>query len=195
MNTHSPLMTFEVVGSSAELANATADELVRRYSDSVRALQDQARILPGDQVTASRLGSSQGAVASTGNRKRALAAVGGAGLLLTAGLTVGVDALLRRRARRMFDHDAMVGLDVPPEHRDPPSMPTVSNLVRPRTTGTSPATPTVPGSSAQDRTDAGSGLIPVYRIATTAPTVRSPGEHPLDPALRQPAVHGGSRRS
>jgi hypothetical protein len=107
MTSASAVMTFTVTGTSAEQSTATATELVRRYSESVKLLQDQARIAPSDEITASRLGGSAGPVESNGNVKRALAAMGGAGLLLTAGATVGVDALLRRRDRRRLEMDEM----------------------------------------------------------------------------------------
>jgi capsular polysaccharide biosynthesis protein len=131
MNVTSAVITFTVTGKSADQANATATELVRRYADSVKTLQDQARIAAADQITASRLGSAVGAVESNGNVKRALAAMGGAGLLMTAGATIGVDALLRRRARRRLEQDdlldaASVPDAAPPSARLAPTGPKVS---------------------------------------------------------------------
>jgi capsular polysaccharide biosynthesis protein len=153
MNDSTALITFAITGKSADQANATADELVRRYSESVKSLQDQAHIAVSDEITASRLGSSQGAVESSGNVKRALAAVGGAGLLLTAGLTVGVDALLRRRVRRRLDHEATLAPDpIAPAPRGTPS----PEPVRPASTVSS---------NPFDQTDASGKLAPVYRVS------------------------------
>jgi capsular polysaccharide biosynthesis protein len=99
------MVTFAVTGGSERQANATADELVRVYSASVKTLQDQAGAAPADQIQPKRLGAESAAVPSTGNVKRAAIAVFGAGLLTTAGITVAIDALYRRRARRHIDAD------------------------------------------------------------------------------------------
>jgi capsular polysaccharide biosynthesis protein len=114
-NSASAVVTFTITAKSAEQANGTASELVRRYSESVKALQDQARVAPSDQITTQRLGSAVGAVESSGNVKRALAAVGGAGLMLTAGTTIGLDALLRRRARRRLEQDDLLDVASVPD--------------------------------------------------------------------------------
>jgi capsular polysaccharide biosynthesis protein len=140
MTATSAVITFTVTGNSAEQATGTATELVRRYAESVKALQDQTRVAPADQITASRLGSAVGAVESNGNVKRALAAMGGAGLLMTAGATIGVDALLRRRSRRRLEQDDL--LDVAPMPMSAPVSPSEPAPARP-----APAGPTVSRSS------------------------------------------------
>ena len=156
-NSASAVVTFTVTAKSAEQANATATELVRRYSESVKALQDQARVASPDQITTQRLGSAVGAVESSGNVKRALAAVGGAGLMLTAGATIGLDALLRRRARRRLEQDDLLDAASVPDAM-PPS-------ARPMQTG-----PKVSRSNLQavspDRDHADNGRIPTTRVFT-----------------------------
>ena len=158
MNVTSALITFTAVGSSADQANATASEMVRRYAEAVKSLQDQARALPSDEVTTSRLGNATGAVESNGNVKRALAAMGGAGLLLTVGVTVGVDALLRRRTRRRLDDERDL-LDL---------MISASEQIRP-TPGVTVARPVLPTtivpSESTDRSRRAdmTGRIPTYR--------------------------------
>jgi len=126
MNVTSAVITLTITAKSPEQAGATATELVRRYAGSVKALQDQSSVVPSDQVTAKRLGGT-GAVESNGNVKRALAAMGGAGLLLTAGATIGVDAWLRRRARRGLEQDDMpdlgAAIPVPVPAPQPPPAP------------------------------------------------------------------------
>ena len=181
MTATSAVLTFTVTGKSPEQASATATELVHRYSDSVKTLQ--ATIAPSDQITASRLGSSVGAVESNGNVKRALAAMGGAGLLLTAGATVGVDALLRRRARRRLDQDDMLGAAVAPSPvpEPPPVRPTraepmvsrssMAQLVSADRIDADPAMPTtrvkVNGGAPLESSDAGS---PAEVTATLVPS-------------------------
>ena len=171
----SPIITFTVTGNSADQATASATELARRYADSVKALQDH--VAPSDQITASRLGSSVGAVESTGNVKRALAAMGGAGLLMTAGATVGVDALLRRRARRRLEQDDL--LDVAPVPVSPPD----SRPARP-----APAGPTVsrssvlqPLSTVRDRVDV-DGRMPPTRVTVNGggPTESKEPDRPAE---------------
>ena len=166
MTATSAVITFTVTGKSAQQATATATELVRRYADSVKTLQDQARIAPSDQITASRLGGAGGAVESSGNVKRALAAMGGAGLLMTAGATVGVDALLRRRSRRRLEQDDL--LDVAPSSPAPaPGRPATVPDPSPAPPRQPPAGPTVSRSvlqavSAVDRDQ--DGRLPGARV-------------------------------
>ena len=191
-NSASAVVTFTVTAKSAEQANATATELVRRYADSVKALQDQSRVAASDQITTSRLGSAVGAVESSGNVKRALAAVGGAGLLMTAGATIGLDALLRRRARRRLEQDDLLDVAsvpdaVPPSARPLPTGPKVSrsNLqaVSPADNGRIPGTRAFTGAGQPEPKDAvrsadvTATLIPslpsVPSVAPVSPTVPS----------------------
>jgi hypothetical protein len=102
----SPLVTLEVIGSTQTQAAQTADELVRRYNDSVIALQRAYGVAPADSITTRRLDLGDNLKTSDGKVKRALVAVAGAGLLLTVAFTIGMDALLRRRARRGAGLDA-----------------------------------------------------------------------------------------
>jgi capsular polysaccharide biosynthesis protein len=121
LNSGAPLVTFEITGSSPAQATATANEIVARFQRSVADLQTASGARPSDLVTAKRLDLGTNIQESNARVKRAVVAVGGVGLLLTIGLTVGVDAVLRRRSR------AAAGLDM--EDLAPPP---VSPAVGPR---------------------------------------------------------------
>jgi capsular polysaccharide biosynthesis protein len=106
MAQQSPLVTFEIVGRTVLQARQTAEALVARFTQSVATLQSAYGVSPADSITARRLDLGTNVVKSSSKVKRALVAVLGAGLLLTAGVTVGLDAWLRRRKRRRDQLDA-----------------------------------------------------------------------------------------
>ena len=100
-----PIVTVEVVGKTPADARATTELVISRLRDSAQALQRQSGVLPPDIIVTQQLDQGQNLVASGGKVKRALAAVAAAGLLLTAGGTVGFDALARRRARKRKERE------------------------------------------------------------------------------------------
>lgn len=162
MSNSAAMVTFAVTGNSAQQANTTADELVRIYTASVKSLQDQVAAAPVDQIQAKRLGADASAVPSSGNVKRAAVAVFGAGVLMTAGITVAVDALFRRRARRRVDADMA---DLPPSGA---GLPPTGGLGP--AAGASPVSPAMGDpvrSRATDRSDANPGVVPTYRSVYT----------------------------
>jgi hypothetical protein len=124
LNSSSPLVTFEVTGSSPKQAIDTTNELIQRFTTSVRDLQvDTYGVSTNDLVVARRIDSGTNIAESDGRVKRALVAVAGLGLLLTLAFTVGMDALLGRRARRSAGLPPGVGMaDLSP----PPSVTTPS---------------------------------------------------------------------
>jgi capsular polysaccharide biosynthesis protein len=103
MGQSTPLITIEVVGKNAQQAQDTAEQLVLRFTQSVAKLQSDYGVSKSDSITARRLDLGTNVKVSNSKVKRAAVAVAGAGLLMTAGVTVGVDALLRRRRRRRED--------------------------------------------------------------------------------------------
>lgn len=105
----SPLVTFEVVGKTAQQARQTAEQLVARFTQSVSTLQSAYGVSPADSITARRLDLGTNVVKSSSKVKRAFVAVVGAGILMTAGLTVGLDAWLRRRQRRREEAPGAAG--------------------------------------------------------------------------------------
>jgi capsular polysaccharide biosynthesis protein len=97
----SPLITFEIVGDSPDQAKRTAEQLISRFDNSVASLQTSYGVSKADSISSHRLDEGTNVKKSTSKVKRALVAVAGAGLLLTIAVTVGVDAWLRRRQRRL----------------------------------------------------------------------------------------------
>lgn len=100
MGSSSPMVEIEVVGKTRQQAEATTTQIVTRFGQSVNALQTAYGVAGPDLITTRRLDLGTNIEQSDGNVKRALVAVAGAGLLLTAACTVGLDAWLRRRARK-----------------------------------------------------------------------------------------------
>jgi capsular polysaccharide biosynthesis protein len=98
MGSTSPMVTVEVVAKSRPQAEGTANELVSRFNTSITSLQTAYGVTQPDLITARRLDLGNNVEKSSTNVKRALAAVFGAGLLLTIAATVGIDAWLRRRS-------------------------------------------------------------------------------------------------
>jgi hypothetical protein len=108
----SPLVKFEVTGSSNEQASATADELVKRYEQSLKDLQQREfPVAEADLIGMTRLDRGGNLTESDARVKRALVGVAAAGLLMTIALTIGLDALIRLRARR---RTGMAATDMPP---------------------------------------------------------------------------------
>jgi capsular polysaccharide biosynthesis protein len=152
----SPLVTFEIVGKTAQQARQSAEFLVERFTQSVATLQSAYGVSPADSITARRLDLGTNVVKSSSKVKRALVAVVGAGVLLTAGVTVGVDAWLRRRQRRRDETAAPV-----------PSLPPapVSSWVLPATSAAGVASRPRPN---------GDGRVEVELARTTSPAGNGP---------------------
>jgi hypothetical protein len=74
--------------------------VIKRFKESTLKLQTQYRVRTQDQITVERLDQGENLDRPGGKVKRAIIAVFGTGMLLTAGLTIGVDAWFRRRRRR-----------------------------------------------------------------------------------------------
>jgi len=75
---------------------------VRRYDQAVKDLQASYNVAPADYITTKRIDNTTiGSLKESDSKvKRALVAVIGAGLLFTIAWTIGLDTLLRRRARK-----------------------------------------------------------------------------------------------
>ncbi|MFI5907058.1 hypothetical protein [Dactylosporangium sp. NPDC051541] len=100
MGESTPLVTFEVTGSSKAQAKETTDALVTKFTDSIEQLQKANGVSnKAIMITGTRLDAGGNVKKSSSKVKRALVAVAAAGLLLTAGTTIGVDAWLRRRRK------------------------------------------------------------------------------------------------
>jgi len=95
-----PIITVEVVGKTADDARTTTDLVVNRMKSSADALQRSSGATDADLITTQRLDRGANVAPSNSKMKRAVMAVGAAGLVLTAGGTVGFDAIMRRRTRK-----------------------------------------------------------------------------------------------
>jgi hypothetical protein len=179
LNSSSPLVTFEVTGASQQQAIDTTNALIDRYSASVTDLQVQAYgVNPKDLVVARRIDFGANVQESDGRVKRALVAVAGLGLLLTLAVTIGLDAMLNRRARKRAGLPAGVGLDdlspVPMDSTAPPGR--APRLHRPAPDG--------PAQGPQPVSDAGRAAVGGTRSVgakRTRGTVVKPGEVAVSP--------------
>ena len=98
-----PIIKIEVVGATAKQASGTSRQVVTLIESNVRNLQTTYNVPERDRITTQRLDLGENVTASTSKVKRAVVAIGGAGILLSAGLTIAFDAWLRRWARRRSD--------------------------------------------------------------------------------------------
>jgi hypothetical protein len=199
LSSSSPLLKLEVVGISPDQAIATADMLVRRYDQAVKDLQASYNVAPADYITTKRIDNTTiGSLKESDSKvKRALVAVTGAGLLLTIAWTIGLDSLLRRRARKRSGLTTeFTPFDLPPgpapaaSRFDRATEPPVSRLPlpeaipairpfadRPRTGPTAASAP-VPVSPAPPATNGGPAV----------PVDHEPVLPDVTPVEREPAV-------
>lgn len=123
-----PIVTVEVVGKDRADARETTQLVIDRLQRSALTLQKGSAVADADIIATQRLDQGQNLLPSRSKVKRAILAVAAAGLVLTAGGTVGFDAWARRRARlRARQEPAEVATPVvasvsgaPPVHNDPP---------------------------------------------------------------------------
>jgi capsular polysaccharide biosynthesis protein len=97
------LITMQVVGKSPEQATNTARRLTEVLEASVAQLQTGTGTVQQDLVTTRRLDQGRNVEASSAKTTRTVVAVAVVGLILTAVVTIGVDALARRRRRPGLD--------------------------------------------------------------------------------------------
>jgi hypothetical protein len=102
-----PIVTVEVVGVTPSDARDTTDLIVNRLRGAAESLQRGAGVGDADIIATQRLDRGQNLLPSRSKQKRAILAVAAAGLVLTAGGTVGLDALLRYRRRRLLEAEGM----------------------------------------------------------------------------------------
>jgi hypothetical protein len=95
-----PVVTFEVIGDTENQATTSTEAIVDKFAASVNSLQSAYGVKGSNSITTRRLDRGDNVKESTSKVKRALVAIGGAGVLLSVGITVAVDAWMRRRSRR-----------------------------------------------------------------------------------------------
>jgi hypothetical protein len=100
MDYPNPIITVEVVGSTPADVRETTELVTDRLRESAESLQRRSGVNDGDMMATQRLDQGQNLLPSRSKVKRAIFAVAVAGLIMTAGGTVGFDALARRRSRK-----------------------------------------------------------------------------------------------
>ncbi|NJC65792.1 hypothetical protein HC028_14965 [Planosporangium flavigriseum] len=95
-----PVATIAVVAPTQQEVESATALVTSHYDESVRSLQAQYGVKPAEMITVFRLDKGENIKRPGGKVKRAVIAVFAIGLLMTGGLTILIDALLRRRHRR-----------------------------------------------------------------------------------------------
>jgi capsular polysaccharide biosynthesis protein len=92
------VINIEVTSPSPGEAQATIERLSEVVAHEVNARQQGYGLTDGQMVGTVTLGAGENVAIARGNQMRAMIVVFLAGLILTVGLTIGYDALLRARA-------------------------------------------------------------------------------------------------
>jgi hypothetical protein len=114
-----PIVTVEVVGTTPADARDTTQLVIDRLRASAESLQRSSEVSNAYLIATQRLDQGQNLLPSRSKVKRAILAVAAAGLVLTAGGTVGFDAFTRRRARNKLKEQEAAVVDGPPSPPEP----------------------------------------------------------------------------
>ncbi|MGH3738774.1 MAG: Wzz/FepE/Etk N-terminal domain-containing protein [Micromonosporaceae bacterium] len=95
----SSIVLIEVSGASQQQVRSAATRVIGLITDEVASRQAAYKPKPGHQITAQVLDPGDNLVTSNTGLRRGQAMIMFAGLLLTAGFAVVIDALLRQRRR------------------------------------------------------------------------------------------------
>ncbi|GAB7043502.1 MULTISPECIES: YveK family protein [Catenuloplanes] len=136
LDTNAPIISIEVVSPTERQARDALSALITVVREEVATKQEAYRLQDGEKITTLPLENSDSVEKVTTKLKRALVVVFGVGLILTIGVAVSVDAVLRRRARRQVEGAAAIPAPVPV-------------LIPPRPVApVAPVTPVMPASAA-----------------------------------------------
>jgi capsular polysaccharide biosynthesis protein len=100
MNERSPLLSIEATADTPAKATATVRQVIKLLAAEIESQQKQFSVAPEDMITTLTLNDGADVETVTSKVKRVLIVIAGLGLLLTAAGTIGIDALLRLRARK-----------------------------------------------------------------------------------------------
>lgn len=100
LDQRSPIIIIEAIGNSPKQATGTAQSVMKIFQQSIDSLQKPYGAPQDQLITTHSLDTGANIQTVTSKVKRALAVIGGVGLLLTTASTIGLDALLRRRSAR-----------------------------------------------------------------------------------------------
>jgi hypothetical protein len=92
--------SIEVVGSTPDQTISTVRQIMKLLGDNIRGDQQRFGVAQEDMITTLPLEQDYKVEVVTSKMKRIVIVAAGIGVLTTAGVTIGMDALLRRRARR-----------------------------------------------------------------------------------------------
>jgi hypothetical protein len=97
--------SIEAVGRTPQQATATVQQLMKLLDAEVVAQQQQFGATRQDSISTLVLDSGDKVTVVTSKKKRVLIVSGGLAVLLSAGATIALDAVLRRRTRRRAEPD------------------------------------------------------------------------------------------
>lgn len=95
-----PMFVIEAVGNSPKQATETVQRVQRLLSEAVVRRQQAFNVPSEHMITTIALDDGSDVEMRTSKIIRVLVVAAGVGMLITAGATIGVDALIRRRQRR-----------------------------------------------------------------------------------------------
>lgn len=104
-------LVVEVTADSSERARATTQRLHAIAMEEVVRQQERYDLRPGEEITAIPFDQGENVVTVYKKIYRTMMAVGGAGIVVTTGLVIALDAVLRWRSRRR----AAAAIDEPVE--------------------------------------------------------------------------------
>jgi hypothetical protein len=111
-------ISIEVVGQSPAQATGTVQKVQRLLTDDVKAKQQQFGVVQEDMIGTLALDQGDKVTVVTSKIKRVLIVAAGMGMLITAAATIGIDAWLRRRARRKAEKPATAAVGGKPQRDD-----------------------------------------------------------------------------
>jgi capsular polysaccharide biosynthesis protein len=101
MDDNTVLLEIEAIGRTPTQATATVKEVIRLIEQDVAKKQSQYGVLPEDTISTLTLSDGTTPEVVRSKVMRVLVVAAGIGVLMTVAGTIALDALLRRRARRL----------------------------------------------------------------------------------------------
>ena len=187
-----PIVRFEVTARDPRTARAMVVRLIEIAATAVAAQQQPANLPANEQISLIALSSGENVVEVNTTTIRAVVVVVLAGLILTIGAAVGVDALARNRMARRTDDGPIPANPVAPRHRGPGPEPSPSPMPTP---GRSPLASSVGprGERTHERTHERTRERPYAwpepgGVASSDSTIRIPTAARSGPGGRSPAL-------
>ncbi|MFI5896536.1 hypothetical protein ACIA5D_41195 [Actinoplanes sp. NPDC051513] len=122
-------LSIEAIGTSAPQATATVQRLMTVLAQFVESEQSRFGVAKVDMITTLALDHGEKVTVVTSKQKRVLIVAAGIGLLTSAGATIGLDALLRRRTKRAAGPDDQAEAEAERDGGE------ATRLIRPTKTG------------------------------------------------------------